>query len=160
MVLFCAAYLRGLHIFLEQPISSLAPHYDVLDCFISFALGNCVTSYLGTLGGPTCKAIHIWSDAPEVVALRCERKLTDAKLTVKNFKGVHGKREALHRVDEPGWDKESIVELKKRIFLEGIPHTDEQNKTEGESENHNTLEHKVFAAEYEGDAPNNAEVVF
>ena len=98
IALMTIAHLRKVHTFMEQPLSSLAPHLEVVEVYINYVLLFQTTTFLGAYGGEYAKGIHVWSSSPDVELLRRGKVSSHKKLAIKTKSGaVNGIRHRLKK---------------------------------------------------------------
>jgi len=94
--LMLLAWSRHVHIFLEQPISSVMNFISPLKEFIASCLLFCTVTYLGAFGAKTMKPLNIWSTAKEVMGLKRPRPKSEKRLVKKKDGRTYGKAKDLH----------------------------------------------------------------
>ena len=119
IALMTIAHLRKVHTFMEQPLSSLAPHLEVVEVFINNVLLFQTTTFLGAYGGQYEKGIHVWSNSPEVELLRRGRVSSHKKLAIKTKSGaVNGIKHSLKKSQRyPAKFGQQVAEIVRKLYL-------------------------------------------
>ena len=93
--LILLAYVRNVHIWLEQPLSSIMPGFSPMTETIEERLEHACTTYLYAFGSASTKPLKIWSTCPNVQKLSRKRpKGKTGSLAVK--KGKKSMEFAMH----------------------------------------------------------------
>lgn len=91
--LLVLAWYIDVHVFVEQPTSSLLRHFEPFATFARFYLKHSARTYLGMFGAPTPKPIDVLASTAEVSQLARSQPRGLESLTSKNKDGSHtGKR--------------------------------------------------------------------
>jgi len=85
------------HIFVEQPLSSILMEFEPYGTFCRFFLKYSCLHHLGSSGGESDKPIIVRSDCKEVELLQNEKSKGLKRLTSRDSNGVHGKKAALSK---------------------------------------------------------------
>ena len=93
--LLLLAWSRHVHVFVEQPVSSVMNYISPLEEFIKCCLicGTCL--WLGSYGALTEKPLKIWSTAKEVVGLKLAKPKGKTRLVHKKGGRAYGKPDEL-----------------------------------------------------------------
>ena len=95
--LYLVAWRRGVHIFMENPLSTIMHMFSPMMEFIDSCLKHKVTCYMGAYGGDTVKPLSIWSTTSKVARLWTKKpKMKKAKkLSTTRAHGVDGNKKEL-----------------------------------------------------------------
>jgi len=93
--LLLVAWTRNVHIFLEQPISSVMNFLTPLAEFLTSCLLFCTCTWLGAFGCETPKPIKVWATVKDVVALKRPRPEDKTTLVKKSNGRTYGKPDEL-----------------------------------------------------------------
>ena len=89
------AWLRGAHIWLEQPVSSIMFHFSPLHAFCTAALPFSQITYMGAFGGSTCKPLIVKSTTSRVAQLACRKPTCLKTLASREGSQINGKQKEL-----------------------------------------------------------------
>ena len=119
IALMTIAHLRKVNTWMEQPLSSLAPHLEVVEVFINYVMIFQTTTFLRAYGGDYEKGIHVWSNSPEVELLRRERISSQKKLAIKTKSGaVNGIKHSLKKSQRyPAKFGQQFAKIVKKQYL-------------------------------------------
>ena len=96
-ILLLIAWLRNLHVWIEQPVSSLMNFFSPFQELLTSCIPFSTVTYLGApdFGGDSVKAIKVWSTSSRVEKLRRKKPRGLATLYEKDDSGVRGKKSLL-----------------------------------------------------------------
>ena len=97
-MLFLAAFVRAVHIFLEQPLATVMMEFSPMKEFLEWACPWTSSTNMQSFNGSSLKPLKLWSTSKKVQDMD-RRKPKDKKntLAVKTGKGVTGKGAELKR---------------------------------------------------------------
>ena len=95
VLIFLVAWTRGVHLFMENPVSTLIHEFSPLREFIQCLMPFRSCAHLSFYGATSQKPLSFWSTSRQVFHLRCPKGKAVEKLSVKNGDSVTGNRKAL-----------------------------------------------------------------
>ena len=96
VLLMLLAWVRGCHIFVENPVSSVINFFSPFSDFLESCMPHKATVHLGSYGADTQKSVTIWSTSSLVQRLRVPMQRAGATLATRTASGsVTGKGKAL-----------------------------------------------------------------
>lgn len=98
VILLLIAWLRNLHLWIEQPVSSLMNYFSPFGEFLRSCVKHNVVTYLGApdFGADTAKPIQVWSSSREVEKLKRNKPKLSKRLVHNADDGsVHGNKSLL-----------------------------------------------------------------
>ena len=96
VLLMLLAWSRGVHLYMENPSSTIIHYFSPLQEFIMSVLKFKVTVHLSSYGSVYPKPIAVWSTTPQVESLKRKKAMASEKLSTRNSDGsVTGRRKQL-----------------------------------------------------------------
>ena len=95
VLLMLVAWCRGVHLFTENPLSTLIHFFSPLRELIESIMPHKVTIFLSSYGSLCPKPIFVWSTTSLVQQLKLPKKATTERLAVKKHGSVTGRKDAL-----------------------------------------------------------------
>lgn len=96
VILMIVVWLRGVHIFVENPMSTVVHYFSPFREVVETLLVHKITVYLSAYGAPSRKAVTLWSTTPMVKTLRRAPGEAKERLSIRGEDGaVTGCRAAL-----------------------------------------------------------------
>ena len=89
------AWVRGAHIFVENPVGTLIHKFSPFEEFLTSCCPHRSVAHLCSYGAPSQKSVLLWSSTPLVANLKLPKVPTTQRLTVRDENGVTGLSKAL-----------------------------------------------------------------
>ena len=94
-LILLVAWLRGVHLFMENPVSSVIQHFSPMREVVQCLLTHRVVCHLCSFGADTQKSVAIWSTTPLVSKLYRPKVPTSKRLCTRDGDSVTGKAKEL-----------------------------------------------------------------